>query len=233
MNILDIAVLALFAFFLLSGFYRGFLHTILSLGAYVLAFVFALAMRPLVTNAIKADAELYNMALYYTEGAEFVGDVELANTSIASISAEQLSGVMENATLPVPMGERISENIAREAFLADGATTLGEYFNLTIVSVFINLLGVLLLFLVLRMLFAFVIHLVAYARRGLPVLHTADGLLGACFGLIRGFLAMYLLFLLVPIVLIILPKAGELIDASYFGSFFYNSNLLLRLIPGI
>ena len=232
MNILDIAVLLLFAVFLLGGWYRGFVHTVLSLGAYVLAFAFALTLRPLVTNAIKADEQLYTMALYYTEGAELVQDVELSKTPISALSAEQLSGVMENATLPVPMGQRISENIAREAFLEDGASTLGQYFNLTIVNVFINLFAVLALFTVVRLLLAFAIHLITYARNGFPVLHTADGLLGACFGLIRGFLAMYLIFLLVPIVLIILPKAGELIDASYFGGFFSHSNLLLRLIPG-
>lgn len=233
MNLLDIAVLLLFLVFLLGGWYRGFLHTVLSLVAYVLTFALALALRPLVTNSIKADEQLYTMALYYTEGEELVQDVELARTPISALSAEQLSGVMENATLPVPMGERISENIAREAFAEEGATTLGEYFNQTIVNVFLNLLAVLGLFAAIRLLFMFVIHLVTYARNGLPVLHSADGLLGACFGLIRGFLAMYLIFLVVPIVLIVLPKAGGFIDASFFGSFFYNSNLLLRLIPGM
>ncbi len=232
MNLLDIAVLLLFAVFLLGGWYRGFVHTVLSLGAYLLAFALALAFRPLVTNTIKADDQLYTMALYYTEGAELVQDMELSKTPISALSAEQLSGVMETATLPVPMGERISENIAREAFAEEGASTLGEYFNLTIVNVFLNLLAVLVLFAAIRLVFMFVIHLVTYARNGLPVLHSADGLLGACFGLIRGFLAMYLIFLIVPILLIILPKVGDFIEGSYFGSFFYNSNLLLRLIPG-
>lgn len=231
-NLLDIAVLAVFAFFLLAGWYRGFVNTLLSLGAYTLSCAGALLLRPLLTNWVEGNAELYSMALYYAEGAELVNNVELSRTAVSTLSAEQLSGVMEKAALPVPMGARITENIAREAFAKDGITTLGEYFNQTIVNVFINIACVLLLFVVIRLLFAFAIHLVDYARNGYPVLHSADGLMGACFGLIRGFLAMYIVFMLAPVALIILPKVGEFIDASYFGSFFCNSNFLLRLIPG-
>ncbi len=232
MNLLDVAVLALFAFFLLSGWYRGFVNTLLSLVAYTVSCGLALLIRPLLENAVKHSADIYNAVLYYAEGGELVGDVELSRTAISQLSAEQLSGVMENAQLPVPMGARITTNIAREAFAKDGLTTLGDYFNQTIVNVFINILCVLLLFVAIRLLLGFVIHMIDYARDGYPVLHTTDGLLGACFGLIRGFLAMYVLFMLAPIALIVLPSLVKYIDASYFGSFFYNSNFLLRLIPG-
>jgi uncharacterized membrane protein required for colicin V production len=231
-NLLDIAVLALFAFFLLSGWYRGFMNTLFSLVAYTISCGVALLARPLLENAVKHSADLYSAVLYYAEGAELVGDVELSRTAISSLSSEQISGVMEKAQLPLPMGARITENIAREAFAKDGLTTLGDYFNQTIVSVFINILCVLLLFVAVRLLLAFVIHMIDYARNGYPVLHTTDGLLGGCFGLIRGFLAMYILFMLAPIALIVLPSLIKYIDASYFGSFFYNSNFLLRLIPG-
>ncbi len=232
MNLLDIAVLALFAFFLLAGWYRGFVNTLLSLAAYALSCGAALLARPLLENAVKQSADIYSSVLYYAEGAELVGDVELSRTAISSLSSEQISGVMEKAQLPLPMGARITENIARETFSKNGLTTLGDYFNQTIVNVFINILCVLLIFVAVRLLLAFVIHMVDYARNGYPVLHITDGLLGGCFGLIRGFLAMYVLFMLAPIALIVLPSLVKYIDSSYFGSFFYNSNFLLRLIPG-
>jgi len=233
MNVLDIAVLALFAVFLLAGAYRGFVHTILSLGAFAVCLGLALLLCPVVENAVKADKDLYSMALYYTEGGELVKDVELSRAPVSSLSAEQLSGVMENAQLPNPMGPRISENIAREAFAKQGLSSLGDYFNQTIVNVFINILGVLAVFLVLRLLAGFGIGVAEYARRGFPRLHGLDGALGACFGLIQGFLVLYLVFLVTPIVLIVVPKAGNLIDASFFGSFFYNSNWILGLISGV
>jgi len=232
-NFLDLGILLIFAFFLLAGWYRGFFCTLLSIGAYTLSCGIALILMPVASNLVKNNAKLYTMALYYAEGGELVRDVELSKTAISSLSSEQLSGIMESANLPLPMGSRISENIAREAFAKDGLTTLGEYFNQTIVNVFINILCVLLVFIVLRLLFAFVINLIDYARNGYPILSGADGILGASFGLIRGFLAMYILFLLAPVALIVLPKVKDYLDASYFGAFFYNSNFLLRLISGV
>lgn len=124
MNILDIAVLVLFAFFILAGWYRGFVNTVLSLGAFILAIALAFVMRPLVSNAVKGNEWLYNTALYYTEGAEFVDNVELAQTAVSNISADELNAVMDNATLPIPMAQRITENVASEAFAADGLSTL-------------------------------------------------------------------------------------------------------------
>jgi len=168
-NFLDLGILLIFAFFLLAGWYRGFFCTLLSIGAYTLSCGLALILMPVASNLVKNNAKLYTMALYYAEGGELVRDVELSKTAISSLSSEQLSGIMESANLPLPMGSRISENIAREAFAKDSLTTLGEYFNQTIVNVFINILCVLLVFIVLRLLFAFVINLIrrvfrAYSR---------------------------------------------------------------------
>lgn len=232
LNILDLAVLILFAYFLLAGWYAGFVNTLFSLGAYTLSCGLSLLLHPLLANWVKSNAGLYNAALYYAEGAELVKDVEFARANISSLGSAQLAGIMESAKLPIPMEARITQNIAREAFAKADIFTLGEYFNQTIINVVINIACVLILFVLIRLVFSFVIHLLDYARKGYPTLQTADGLLGACFGLIRGFLAMFIVFMIVPVVLIILPTLGSFFADSFFGNFFYNSNFLLRLIPG-
>jgi len=235
-NILDIVVIGLFALFLLSGWFRGFLFSVFSLGAYLLSCLLAMLFMPNLAQSIKGNAELYNTMLYYTEGAEYVTsvNVELARLPIDTLSAEELTGVMQAAEVPYPISQRIAENIAKESFAAQGVTTLGEYFNQTIVCVFINILSFLLLFLAIRAVLAFVIHCVDFARKGYPVLLTADGLIASGIGLIRGFLAMFLIFTAVPIFLVVLPEfVSPYIEGSFLGSFFYESNFLLRFIPGI
>lgn len=231
MNILDIAVLGLLAIFLLAGAYHGFIRTALALLAFALCLGLALLLRPAVENLVKSDRDLYSQALTYTEGGELVNDVELARASVSSLSAEQLSAVLDNPKLPFPLGARISENIAREAFADQGVYSLGDYFNQTIVSEAVNIFAVLALFTALRTLMGFGIGITEYARRGFPRLKGIDGILGACFGLIHGFLILYLVFLITPILLVVIPKAANLIDASFFGSFFYNSNWVFKLIP--
>jgi hypothetical protein len=190
-----------------------------------------LLARPLLENVVKQSADIYSSVLYYAEGAELVGDVELSRTAISSLSSEQISGVMEKAQLPLPMGARITENIARETFAKNGLTTLDDYFNQTIVCVVINILALLILFTVLRLLFGFVIRGMEYGRGGFPVLSRGDGVIGAGVGLIHGVLILFVIFLIVPVMLTVLPKIYEFLSESFFGEFFYKANFLLSIIP--
>lgn len=233
MSIIDLVVFGLLAYFILSAYYHGFTSTLISIGAFILSVAFALLFSPLLSRFVKSNASLYSMALYYTEGSEFVGDVALAKADISSISTEQINGIIERASLPVPMGLRISQNIAKEAFVEEGITTLGDYFNQTLVNVFINILSLIVLFVIIRLLFEFVIRLVEYSRKGYPQLFMADSFIGAGFGLVHAFLMMYMLFLVTPIILIVMPPIAEILESSFFGRFFYNSNFLLRLISGV
>ena len=236
LNILDIAVIGVFVLFLLTGLYKGFLYNAFSIGAYIISWVFGLLLMPVAANYVKADQSLMNMMLYYTEGAEAIKDVELSRMNIASISSEKLNEIIlsSDPKVPYPMGERIKENIAKEIFAKDGITTLGDYFNQTIVCVAINILSFLVIFIVLRLLLAFIINGVDYAVT-FPVLRHSDALIAVNCGLIRGVLALFLVFMLVPLILTVLPFdfIRDLIGDSLFGPFFYNSNFLLSLIPGV
>ncbi len=235
MNLLDLAILAVFAFFVLSGVYKGFLATLLAIAAYILSWLLALIFLSAGANAIKGNASLYNQMLYYTEGSEYVSDVELAKTDISQIGAEELSEILADADLPYPMAKQIAKNMAEEAFAKEGVVTLGDYFNQTIVCVFINIIAFLLFFAVFRALLSFLINGVDYAW-ALPQLRSGDKLLAAGLGLVRGILAVFLIFMLVPLVLVVLAGklafVTEMIEGSLFANFFYRSNFLLSMMPG-
>ena len=114
MNLLDIAVLAVLVLFVLHGIYRGFLPTLLSIGAYILAWLVAIVLLPVGSNAIRSNEKLFNTMLYYTEGSEYVGNVELSKTNINEISTDTLNDVFSNADLPYPVAKNIADNIAKE-----------------------------------------------------------------------------------------------------------------------
>lgn len=236
MNLLDLFILAIFVFFVLSGVYKGFLATLMSVAAYIISWLLALIFLSAGANAIKGNEGLYNQMLYYTEGSEYVGDVELAKTDISEISAEELSDILDNADLPYPMAKQITKNLAQEAFVADGVRTLGDYFNQTIVCVFINIISFLIFFVIFRVILAFLINGVDYAW-AFPQLRSGDQLLAGGLGLIRGILAVFLIFMLLPLALVVLSGklsfVTELVDGSLFSNFFYRSNFLLSMMPGI
>ena len=233
MNFIDIAILLVLAITILGGMYRGFVNTVLNIGATIASLIFGRILIPVVSGIVKGNADLFGMMLYYTEGSEYVAltDVELTRAPISGISTEQLHTVLQNADMPLPMNRCVIRNIASEAFRDKGITTLGDYFNQTIVCVVINILALLLLFTILRLLTGFLIRGVEYGRGGFPVLSRADGVIGAGLGLIHGVLLIFVIFLVVPVLLTVLPKLYEFLSESFFGEFFYKANFLLGLIP--
>lgn len=235
MNFVDVAILLVLAITILGGLYRGFVDTALNIGATILSWLLAMLLIPLVASGIKDNDKLFGMMLYYTEGAEYVAitDVELTRVPISQVSSDTLHIVLENADMPRPMDQAVTKNIATEALAADGITTLGDYFNQTIVCVVINIVSLLLLFAALRILCGFVIRGVDFGRGGYPVLQKLDGVIGAGLGLIHGVLLLFVLFLALPIVLTVLPKVYEYLSESLFGEFFYQANFLIPLIPSV
>ena len=235
MNLIDIAVIGVLALFILHGIYKGFLPTLLSIGAYILAWLAAIVLLPVGSNSIRGSEKLFNTMLYYTEGSEYVNDVELARKSIDEISTDTLNAVFAKADLPYPMAKNIADNIARESFAENGITTLGDYFNQTIVIVFINILVFIAMFAIIRIILAFIINVVDYAWT-LPKLRVADRAIAGGIGLIRGILAVFLLFMLLPIVLIVLQGKfaflTDMVNDSMMAKFFYRTNFLLSMMPG-
>lgn len=235
LNLIDIAVIGVLALFILHGIYKGFLPTLLSIGAYILAWLAAIVLLPVGSNSIRGSEKLFNTMLYYTEGSEYVNDVELARKSIDEISTDTLNAVFAKADLPYPMAKNIADNIARESFAENGITTLGDYFNQTIVIVFINILVFITMFAIIRIILAFIINGVDYAWT-LPKLRVADRAIAGGIGLIRGILAVFLLFMLLPIVLIVLQGKfaflTDMVNDSMMAKFFYRTNFLLSMMPG-
>ena len=228
MNLIDIAVIGVLALFILHGIYKGFLPTLLSIGAYILAWLAAIVLLPVGSNSIRGSEKLFNTMLYYN-------DVELARKSIDEISTDTLNAVFAKADLPYPMAKNIADNIARESFAENGITTLGDYFNQTIVIVFINILVFIAMFAIIRIILAFIINGVDYAWT-LPKLRVADRAIAGGIGLIRGILAVFLLFMLLPIVLIVLQGKfaflTDMVNDSMMAKFFYRTNFLLSMMPG-
>lgn len=233
MNFIDIGILLVLAICVLGGYYRGFVSTVLAIVATVFSFLVGRLCVPLISAGIRGHEKLYSMMLYYTEGSEYVAatDVELTRAPISQVSSEQLKTILDNANMPLPMDKAVTKNIATEAFSTDGITTLGDYFNQTIVCVVINIFALVAVFLVMRILLGLIIRGVDYACGGYPVLQRGDGAIGASLGLIHGVLLLFVIFLLLPIGLTVLPKIYEFLSESFFGEFFYKANFLIRLIP--
>ena len=234
MNILDFAIIAILGLFVLAGVYKGFLYTSIEIFLFVICVVFAFLMTPLLSFRVEQNDTLFNTMLYYTEGSENIYDVEYKKKNITEISNAELEDIYSHSKVAYPMDERIRTNVAGAVFEGGNIYTLGDYFNQTMVIVTVNILIFLLLFGGLRLILAFVLGWINYAKP-LPVLKKLELPAAIGVGLIRGILAVLLIFMICPIVLTVLPFdwVSDLVEGSKLARFFYYSNFLLGFIPGV
>lgn len=234
MNLLDYVIIAILGLFVLAGVYKGFLYTSLDILLYILCAAFAFLVTPLVAYRVEQNEQVFNAMLYYTEGSENIYDVEYSKKNITEISNAELEEIYAQSKVAYPMDERIRANVASAAFERSNIYTLGDYFNTTMVVFAINDLLFLLFFLGLRIVLAFLLGWLNYARP-LPVLKKLELPAAIGVGLIRGILAMFLFFMIVPLVLTVLPFdfVSDLVENSVLARFFYYSNFLLNLIQGV
>lgn len=233
MNLLDIIIIAVLGLFVLSGVQKGFIYTALSTGCILVCLMLAFLIMPVAAQKVTSNEKLFNNMLYYTEGSEYIYSVELAKTPITVIDRDALAEVYERSDVAYPMDKRIVENIEDASFEDDGITTLGDYYNRTMVLVTVNILVFIVVYAAARAVTAFCVGWWNYAKK-LPKLKKVDLPAAIGTGLIRGVLALLIVFMLMPIVLTVLPfdVVEELVDSSKLGTFFYRSNFLLGMIPG-
>lgn len=230
---IDIVILVVLGLCILAGYYRGTVYSAISIGITLLSFFLSMLLIPLIAGGIRSTESVYSSLLYYFEGHEYITEtsVELVHEPADSVSAEALDVIIRNADMPIPMGKAVKRNITKSVYADAGISTLGDYFNQTIVDVVLNILSLLLLFVVLRLFLGFLLRTADYGTHGFPVLKRFDAVYSCGIGFLHGVLLLYLVFLLVPIVLTVVPALEKFLDESWLGGFFYRANPLLRLIP--
>lgn len=234
MNLINLIFILLIIVTVLEGLYKGFLHSSLSLGAFFLSTLTSFIFYPVVSAAVKASPSLFKFLLYYTEGAEKIKNFEDASLAVSSISPDKLSTIINTSTAGQPFQSLIKQNIESQAFASQGLATIGEYFNMTMVCVVLNILSFLLVFVIARVLFSFVLGAMNYTME-FPELKRYDRTIGGLFGASRGVLMCFLIVMLVPIIFLVIPvdKITEYYQTSSLGMFFYENNFFLQLIRGI
>lgn len=230
---IDLAILIILGLCVLAGYYRGTIYAAINFGLTFFSFFLALILIPLIAGGIKGSETLYKSMLYYFEGYEYVSatSVERVHDIAKDVPEQELEYLIDNADMPLPMGNAVKKNIRRSAYSQRGIVTLGDYFNQTIVDVVINILSLLALFIVIRLVLGWILRTVDFSIEGLPVLNRYDPVFACGIGFLHGVLILYIVFLLVPVALTVVSSLGKFLKGSVLGGFFYRVNPLLWLIP--
>lgn len=242
MNILDGIILGMILFYVLLGYYHGFLRTVMQLAAFFLALLLGAALSMAIKGPL-LNNDLIDSMNYYIEGSEYLGnEMELARIPISELTPEQSREIISSTSLPYPLPDLLEQNLATEAFVTDEQSNVADTITGTVVHFSVNILAFFFGFLIVRLLLAG--GIIGYDQvKGFPVLRAYDSLLGAGFGLVRAFFAFFVVAVFTPVILSMLQQMGgnnvinvrltALIQESPLANFFYYSNFLLPFIKGV
>jgi uncharacterized membrane protein required for colicin V production len=233
-NLIDIAIIAIIGLSVAYGIYSGLLSSVMNIVGLVVAWVCAFLMYSSLSQWIIENTQLLQQIVHYTEGASNITSLETARTLVDSVSESFVAQAVRDANFPWPFNNMLYENIIGQVYAPQGLLTFEDYFNYTLAYAALNIISFLLILITVYLLFTMLNVLLSYVMK-LPVLRQFDSLLGGGFGLIRGVFIVFVIFMLVPVVLAVVPVdlVQEMIDESRLASFFYEGNFILSAIKSV
>ncbi len=197
---LDILLIAVLAFDVIWHVKKGFVRTLLTLLAAIAAFCLAMkAAEPVATWCY--DAFLDPMICEKVD--EHISDFDDAHSAkevvneVARVIPEQLSTILKRINADP------NDAVDQIGSVKDGGALTPQQISQKIVKpvamVVLKIIATLLCYGVLMALFHVLIHLLCSVTK-LPVLHSADKLLGGALGFLKGLVLVYLITLLCSLI---------------------------------
>ena len=242
MNLLDIVIIAILAFYLISGMYRGSITSFLGTIGFVGAWYGAKEFYPTVANMALSNRTLMAVLNQYLEPDSFFATHQQAMMTVSEVirggeSAIQNAVGSISGNLSV-ISKAFEANIRSQVFQSLGIETLADYLDQTIWQAVFNVTAFVLCFIALYVLACLVVNLLDHVI-SFPLVRGFDWLLGGILGLVRGFVICVLVLNLVPaITTVVAPEfAQSLIGESVLMNFItqvdmLNVNTMMRVLIG-
>ena len=219
LNLLDITIIVILAFYLISGMYRGFITSLLTTIGFVGAWFGAQQLYPRVAQLALSNQTLMAVLNQYLEPETFFESHSQAVSTVSEVIAGGEAAIQSavgavSSKLSV-ISKAFEANVRAQMFQRLGINTLADYLDQTIWQAVFNVGAFILCFIALYVLAMLVVNLLDHVI-SFPLLRGVDWLVGGVLGLVRGAAICVLLVVLVPaIAQIISPEfANELVSGS-------------------
>ena len=225
MNLLDIIIIAILAFYLISGMYRGSITSFLGTIGFVAAWYGARQFYPAVANMALSNQTLMAVLNQYLEPESFFASHQQAMTAVSEVIAggeaaiqSAIASVSSNLSV---ISKAFEANVRSQMFQNLGITTLADYLDQTIWQAVFNVAAFVLCFIALYVLASLIVNLLDHVI-SFPLIRGFDWLVGGLLGLVRGLVVVIL-------VLNLLPAVAQIV-APEFTEGLKNSSVLLNFV---
>lgn len=254
MNWLFFAVIAVFAGYMISGWYRGVIKIVMALAALVISFVVTSVLAPQVSTYISENTKLYDNIRQSTidnlkghnhiseaiknAGVDFDSSSKITPDKMGEHFDKAVSEVAKQLPLPQAVRDKLAENTLG-ASVSDNVNTIAGNVEDIITAVIASQIAALIInagsyvlifiavYVVLR-----VVFLLANVVSKLPVLKELNKGLGILFGFLEALIVVWLFFTAVTM-FYNAPFAQEVlacVSGNPFLEFLYDSNLILHIL---
>ena len=227
-NIIDIAIIVILGASLVYGLYRGFVHTLLSVACCLISVVLAFVFGPKLAALVSGSPGVSSTLATYTDA-----DYNLASLPVDQLPVDRIDQILSSVSLPEPISSILSNNLKGKVFESAGLSTVNDYVSNTVVGVAVNILCFIAVYAVAYMVLSVLTGLIDAVFK-LPLLKHLDWLAGGAFGLLRGGLILYVIFLIIPILSTVIPldAFNDLMAQSTLAPIFQSDGFFVRVISG-
>ena len=223
LNLLDITIIVILAFYLISGMYRGFITSLLATCGFVGAWFGAQQLYPRVAQLALSNQTLMAVLNQYLEPESFFSSHGQAVSTVSEVIAGGESAI-QNAVASISdqltvISKAFEANVRAQMFQRLGINTLADYLDQTIWQAIFNVGAFLLCFIALYVLACLVVNLLDHVI-SFPLVRGFDWLLGGIFGVARGLVVVVLVLCLLPAIIQIVSP--EFADSLRTGSVLYS-----------
>lgn len=204
MNLLDMVILAILAFYVISGMYRGSITSLLGTVGFVAAWFGAQRLYPQVAQMALSNQTLMAVLNQYLEPQSFFATHAQATTTVAEVISggeaaiqAAIGGLRGNLQV---IAKAFEANVRAQAFQNLGISTLSDYLDQTIWQAVFNVGAFILCFAALYALSCLIVNLLDHVI-SFPLVRGVDWLIGGLLGLVRGLVICVLIVNLLPAVI--------------------------------
>lgn len=223
-NTADIIVLFVIAVFVIAAYFRGIIKSVIGFASVVISIIASFILYPYASAVLRATP------LFTSLKASIIKALEL-DAAQDLLTQKAQADLIGSLSLPDFMKLSLFENNNGEMYKLLDVSSITDYIGGYIAGIIINILSLLLVIVVVKIALSIIVYAFDIVSR-LPVISTADKLLGAVFGFMQSIIFVWIIMTLITLFLTKPEHQGitESIQGSVIASKLYDSNIFIGFI---
>ncbi len=229
MSWLDIVVIGIIGLNAFISYQRGFIKTLFKFVSLIVSVMVTMYVYPYVSQFL-----IHNTGVYATIKDWIIGLLKLEGASETAQTTGDQINFIGGLQIPEAFKHILVTNNNSEIYNLLDVNNLGDYIGGMVATLIINIIAFLGVFIIVSILMKVVISLVDLVSK-LPVLNQINKLGGLVIGAIIGVIVVWFLGLVISMLSANPSVANvyETLQVSEVAKFFYDNNLLMKVVTNI